>query len=370
MKKVCHITTVHSNRYDVRIFQKECASLAEAGYDVTLIVNDELPDEVRNGVKITSIAVSCRNRVERLIKASRIAYKKALELNADIYHIHDPELLRIAVKLKKQGKKVVFDSHEFSAIQIKYKPYLPKLLRSPISNIYRRYETRCLRKLDGMIEPCTYKGSDFFGNIHIPKVIIGNYAKMDHLNEINRKSVDYNKCCYVGGLTEIRGLFHMIRACHLAGKKLVLIGSIEPDIREKMESMPEYECVEYIGVLPHDIAMKEAAKCGIGLSLFEPVAQYINVDNLPTKVYEYMMLGMPVILSDFPFFRKTIENYKFGVLVDSTDDRAVAKVIKELSSDIDKVKRMGDEGRRAIREEMNWEFDAKKLISFYDEIAD
>ena len=52
MIKVCHITTVHSNRYDVRIFEKECTSLAKAGYDVTLLVNDELPDEVKNNVKI------------------------------------------------------------------------------------------------------------------------------------------------------------------------------------------------------------------------------------------------------------------------------------------------------------------------------
>ncbi len=44
IKKVCHLTSAHQ-RYDVRIFQKECLSLAKHGYDVTLIVNDDLEDE-------------------------------------------------------------------------------------------------------------------------------------------------------------------------------------------------------------------------------------------------------------------------------------------------------------------------------------
>ena len=365
MKKVCHITIVHQNRYDVRIFQKECTSLAKAGYDVTLIVNDELTDEINNGVKITSIAVPCRNRFDRILKASKVAYCKAMELDADIYHIHDPELLIMAVKLKKQGRKVVFDSHEFTAVQIRYKPYIPNLLRVPISIIYRRYEANCLRKLDGMVEPCTYKSKDFFEEIKILKVTIGNYPKADLFKKIIREDIDYNKCCYVGGLTEIRGLFHMIRACHIAGKKLVLIGSIDQDLRDKMERMPEYECVEYLGVLPHETAMNEVAKCGVGLSILEPVAQYINMDALFTKTFEYMIMGIPVILSDSPFHRKMIDKYHFGVIVDALDDQAIADAINELMMDEVKMRTMGEEGKRAIREEMDWEMDAKKLVEFY-----
>lgn len=54
--KVCHVTSVHQ-RYDTRIFHKECTSLAKAGYDVTLLVADNKEPEIRNGEKIISVAV-------------------------------------------------------------------------------------------------------------------------------------------------------------------------------------------------------------------------------------------------------------------------------------------------------------------------
>lgn len=59
MVKICHITTVHPNRYDVRIFEKECVTLAKNGYEVTLIVNDKLQDEQCKG-KNSFIANKCQ----------------------------------------------------------------------------------------------------------------------------------------------------------------------------------------------------------------------------------------------------------------------------------------------------------------------
>lgn len=369
MIKVCHITTVHLSRYDVRIFEKECTSLSKAGYDVTLLVNDELPDEVKNNVKIISIGIRSRNRLDRIMRVSKTAYMKALNVEADIYHLHDPELLRIGVKLKKKGKKVIFDSHEFTAVQIKYKPYIPGIIRGIISGLYRKYENKCLNKIDGMVQPCTYKGTDFFSSVNIPKIIIGNYPDVDYFKKKRREHADTNKVCYIGGLTEIRGLFHMMKACFLANKKLVLIGRINKELRARMEQMPEFECVEYLGFLPHDSALEEAARCAAGLSLLEPAAQYVNIDNLPTKVYEYMIMGMPVIMSDFPYYGKVLEKYKFGLSVNPYDHRAVAEAILSITDDEAAAVKMGNEGRRAIYEEMNWENDSKRLIKFYEKLV-
>jgi hypothetical protein len=149
LKKVCHITTVHPAK-DVRIFHKECCSLAAAGYEVTLVVvNGE--DEHLNGVQIKGIKAPFKGRIDRIRRAPYVALEAALQVNADIYHFHDPEFLRVALKLKKAGKKVVYDVHEDVPRQILAKYWIPKPLRKLISVLFEQFENSVTAKLDQIV---------------------------------------------------------------------------------------------------------------------------------------------------------------------------------------------------------------------------
>ena len=79
--KVCHITSVHQ-RYDTRIFHKECTSLANAGYDVTLLVADGKKDEISNGVNIVSIDYAPTSRYKRILLSGHIMFKAARQIDA------------------------------------------------------------------------------------------------------------------------------------------------------------------------------------------------------------------------------------------------------------------------------------------------
>ena len=100
MKIVCHLTSVHK-RYDTRIFQKQCTSLAAANFDVTLICVDDQDDEKKDGVNIISISSNTKHTIGRILKIPKKILKVALIVDAEIYKLHDPELITIGLKLKK-----------------------------------------------------------------------------------------------------------------------------------------------------------------------------------------------------------------------------------------------------------------------------
>lgn len=371
MGKVCHITTVHQ-RYDIRIFQKECKSLAKEGWDVTLIVHDSMPDQVVEGVKIISTKRERKNRIERMTKIPKVVFKIAIDVEADIYHIHDPELLPMAAKLHKCGKKVVFDSHEFTAKQILTKHYLPKISRKILSKLYRSYESIVIRQIDGVISPCMYNGEDYFEKDNENRAFINNYPFISILDK-NKKCEPNKKeqICYLGGITKERGAVAMVKAVGIAKYPLILAGGFSPsEMKYELEKEYGYQYVEYKGVVSHKEAVEIVKESGIGFSVLQNVGQYPYLHNLPTKVYEYMAAGIPVIISDFEYVRNVLEKYKFGIAVNPGDVEEIAEAIQKISKDKELVYFMGEEGKRAVKEQFNWENDMKILLDFYEKVIE
>src|SRR5437867_11881953 len=88
--RVVHLTSVHGP-HDTRILHKACCALAEASYDVTLVAPAPHDEAVR-GVKITAVPPA-RSRPERMTIGAWRVYRVGRRLDADLYHLHDPELL-------------------------------------------------------------------------------------------------------------------------------------------------------------------------------------------------------------------------------------------------------------------------------------
>jgi glycosyltransferase involved in cell wall biosynthesis len=102
----------------------------------------------------------------------------------------------------------------------------------------------------------------------------------------------------------------------------------------------------------------------IGIVVYHPTPNYYY--GQPTKLLEYMAAGLPVVASDFPFYRRIIESTECGLLVDPLQPAKIAEAILWLLRNPERAEEMGTRGQKAVLDRYNWEQEAKHLISAYD----
>ncbi|MFH1562470.1 MAG: glycosyltransferase family 4 protein [Nitrospirota bacterium] len=368
--KVCLVSTVHSP-FDVRIFHKEAKTLAKAGYEVVLIAQND-KEEIVDGIKIIPLPKP-GNRLERMFLLTFRCLIKALHQKADVYHLHDPELLPVGLALKLITKsKVIYDVHEDYGKQILSKSYLPEGTRGFVAIAVKIIEGVISRIFDGIVTAT----DDIFTNFpnHKRVVVVKNFPVLSDFTEIrkdNRPDSDTFNLIYVGGLTEIRGVTQMIQALEFInfqkGVKLTLYGKFyPPSYEEQIRSLKGFEKVEYPGwIKPQDIPEK-IVHADIGIVCLHPVINYLTA--LPVKLFEYMACGLPVIASNFPLWKEIVEGNNCGVCVNPLNPREIAKAVEYLIDHPDEAKRMGENGRKAVEERYNWELMEERLIKLYKDL--
>ncbi len=359
--RICIITTAHP-RFDVRIWNKQCISLAKEFSDVHLIVADGKGDDINNGIKTYDIGKPS-GRKERFLRTGKIALAKALEIKADVYHLHDPELLRIALKLKKSGAHVIYDSHEDLPRQVLNKTYIPKAFRKHISCDIERYENMKVKKLSGVIA-ATPHIRDRFLKVNSNCVDINNYPKVDDIKFCNDWSERQNAIGYIGGIFKTRGIFETLDAINGTDIKLILAGSFAPEeLENDCRNHPAWKNVDFRGYIDRKGINELLESIRLGMVILEATPSYIY--SLPVKMFEYMAAGLPVIASDFPLWRSIVEEAKCGICVNQTNPQEIKEKIQSLISDTATLQTMGENGRKAVEEKYNWQIEERKLIEFY-----
>jgi len=363
--KVCHLTSVH-HRNDTRIFHKELPALAEAGFEVCVVVADGKGDEQRSGYFIYDVGSSA-NRLHRISLTTKKVFRKALEIDADIYHFHDPELLLIGKKIKKRGKKVIYDAHEDVPRQILSKYWINKYIRNIISSTTERFENSVCKKLDFIITATPFI-RDRFLKINPNVLDINNYPVLDLEKELPEWSDRENKVCYIGGLTKVRGITELIKSLSFVkGVTLELGGTFSPeDYRDEIINTEGWEKVSEYGFINSKIVNGIMASSKAGLVTFHPEPNHINAQ--PNKIFEYMLAGIPIIASDFPLWKEIVKDNNCGICIDPLNPEQIADAITYIQQNPEKAEQMGQRGLQLVKKKYNWENEKEKLVSIYSKL--
>lgn len=363
MTKVCHISSAHP-AFDVRVFHKECVSLAKAGYDVSLVVTHD-KEEVVDGVKIVPLPKS-KGRLHRMFIKTHFAFYRSLKTKSKIFHFHDPELIIVGILLKILGKKVIYDSHENVSSQIESKKWLGNsLLRRIVRNGFRIFEKIGIWFFDSVIS-VTPEIVEFLS----PKkgVLLRNYPIISLIENASVAMDETEKpiLIYVGGLTKIRGIKEICEAVKLTKNQteLWLAGPWEsPDF--EAECISQNDRVKYWGTKPLAEVYPLIKSADIGFVTLYPEKNYLN--SLPIKAFEYMACSKPMIMSNILYW-ETIFNGS-ALFVNPKSPNEIAEKIDELIDIESLSQQLGSHGKVEVDTKYSWESESKKLVNLYHSLS-
>jgi glycosyltransferase involved in cell wall biosynthesis len=297
--------------------------------------------------------------------------REARRTNAEVYHFHDPELIPIALLLRCRGKKVIYDIHEDLPRDILSKHYLPNWTRKPLSKVADWCEKSASRFFSALV-PATPTIFEAFRHINTKMVMVQNFPIVDEFLPaytpwVQRKTA----VAYVGNISRIRGIAQLVKAMALIPDAipltLELAGDYSPPaFRNELVTLRGWNRVRELGVLDRQGVAKVLGNVRAGLVLFQDVPSHR--DAYPTKMFEYMSAGIPIIASSFPAWREIVDRARCGLLIDPSSLEAVAEAILFILNNPTQAEEMGRRGRELVVRELNWQREEKKLLALYREL--
>lgn len=369
--KIAHLTSVHP-RADTRIRVREVGSLAEAGPEpVVLFVQDGNGDAIEAGgkVRIIDTGPPPGARTARMTLGVWRMGRAVHRLRPQVVHFHDPELIPLGLVMKCLGYRVIYDVHEDLPRQVLTKYWIPAVARRPVAWAVSVLEWLAARIFDAIV-PAEPKIAGRFP----PRktALVRNFPILDEL--VQPGAVPYDRrpphFAYIGAIARIRGICEITEAlnrCETEAARLCLAGVFQPaGLKTEVEALPGWQQVEFFGWADRAQVADILGSVRAGLTILHPTPKYL--DAYPTKMFEYMSAGLPVIVSDFPLWRRIVDDAGCGLPVDPLDPQAVAGAMQWILDHPDEAEAMGRRGREAVEKDYNWETEARKLVTLYNKL--
>lgn len=389
--RICMLADRH-NLFDDRVYWKEALSLVRNGYHVILIMAADSEERgiTAEGVHFIKIRKKdfFRNRFLNFIAnlSSREGLyprmlREAVKQNADVYHIHDLNVIRIAGKLKRMPgcPKLINDVHEpypENILDYNQTKGSATLLKYLYSAYIRRFEKKSARKFDLIVTTEENLRQRFLSYHHTQRVeIIYNYTDLSPVSKPDEHRQVIYDAIYCGGITENRGALKILEAVKIAVREkpeliVLFLGTFfPPELKQRMNDTAREYRIEQNIILRDQVPYHEVARyyeqSRIGLGIFLPIRTHHII--LQIKIFEYFAFGLPIIGSNFGHIKNYIEKHNAGICVNPEDPGEIASALIRLSADKELYHRMSQNAAGASVH-YSWNLMEKKLLSIYERL--
>jgi glycosyltransferase involved in cell wall biosynthesis len=360
---------------DKRVFAKQAATLAAAGFRVTHLCPHPGEGPVawtRDGVAIRTFPRP-RGIVGRALAIPRLAWR-ARALGADVLHCNEVDswLAGLLAKALSRGRRcAVFDVHEHYPSAFAESRF-PQPLR-PIVAAGLRLLFRALTPATDRIVFAKRSVAPDFPGAGDRGVLVQNFSPRAALAGVARPARAAGAplaLIHVGLVSRLRGWPQLLAAMARVDTpvRLHVIGTFnddsEADFHAEAARLGLATRIRHDAWMPFPDMLAACAAADIGLVLFQPGTQN-HVFASPHKLFDYWLAGLPVIAPEFAVeVRDFMAEAEGGLLVDPGDPAAIAGAITRLA-DAGLRARLGENGRQAVLGRFNWEIEAEKLLAMY-----
>ena len=348
--------------FDQRVYKEVC-TMKKAGHDIEIITpHKSTKEKIFEDIKCHCIA---SNGIP-----SSMAFKiinKALNKKYDLFYCHELDPLVYSTVLKGLTKKpVIWDCHEYL---VPMKLELQGKLASILTDLAIRF---CAPKVDQIITVDNRLAKNLikFGKV----AVIPNYPKLSDFNlKFNKIKNNEIVALYVGSLTEKRGIKMILKSIKKVriknNIKLRIAGGFYDDDLELWAKKYDKENnleIEWLGWVNYKELAPIISTSDFGLFMNQPGPRYLK--GLPTKIFEYMLMELPVVSATGPLLKALISRNKIGITVDSTNINSITKGIEKMIK-LNNWNEMGKRGKQLVSTRYCWEAKEEKLLNIISKLT-
>jgi glycosyltransferase involved in cell wall biosynthesis len=339
--------------------QRICSTLADAGYDVTLI-----------GRKLkTSLPLSNKNykqhRLGCWFNKGKLFYSEfnirlfffLLFKKADCICAIDLDTILPCYYISRlKGIKRVYDAHEYFS-------QLDEVVSRPhIYRFWHRIEKRMIPMFKNGYTVCESLAEEFKKNYGANYKVIRN---IPFLNISTEPIVPVRVILYQGAVNKGRGLEKLVLAMKDIDSLLWVCGNgnFMDEMKATVEENKLHNKVIFFGMLEPAELKKKTAQCYIAINPFERAGlnQYLSLSN---KFFDYIHAGLPQVTMNYPEYKRINDQYKVAELIEDLEPFTISKAINKLLDNKDIYLQLKQNCELA-RKELIWQKEKEKLIGFY-----